>query len=106
MPESSAIAARPVASAAARALISAFAAYVSPSSGGLGMPSGSGSSCTDGRSRSNSRSLWALRVASSSRMAGASADGGGLELAQLVDAVLCQDEQLVQVRARERRAFS
>ena len=36
MPESSAKAGRPVASAAARALISAFSAYVSPVSSGLG----------------------------------------------------------------------
>ena len=46
MPESSAIAVRPVAAAAARALISALSAYVSPVSSGDGSPSGSGSSST------------------------------------------------------------
>ena len=49
--------------AAARALISALSAYVSPVSSGLSRPSGNGSNARPGSSRSNSRTLCALRVA-------------------------------------------
>jgi hypothetical protein len=73
MPESSAIATRPVAAAAARALGSAFSAKVSPSSGGRVTSSGSGSTviCAAASMRLNSRTLCALRVESSSEAGGA-----------------------------------
>ena len=104
MPESSAIAGRPVAAAAARALMSALAAYVSPSSGGVSTSSGSGSSVTAGSSRSNSRSLWALRVASSSRTAVYRTAAAWISRS-CFDAVLRERQQVVQVRARERGAL-
>src|SRR5918992_5775664 len=106
IPESSAIAGRPSAAAAARALPSAFAANVSPCSGGSVTPSGSGSSATPTSTRPSSRSLCSLRVASTSRKTHyLLVDSGRLRGAQPFDAVLGQRQQLVQVRARERRAL-
>src|SRR5215212_2728113 len=109
MPESSAIAGRFVASAAARALISAFSSNVSPVSGGSSTSSGSGSRSTSGSRRWNSRSLWALRVASTTAAAMARsflpASGLGLHLAQPFDPVRGEREQLVEVGAAERRAL-
>ena len=64
MPESSAIAGRPVAAAAARALPSALSANVVPVSGGSSTSSGSGSSSCGRSSSASSRSLCSLRVAS------------------------------------------
>ena len=63
MPESSAITTSPVAAWAARALISALASKLSPSSGGISNPAGSGRSSTAGSSSSISASLWRLPVA-------------------------------------------
>src|SRR4051794_40728590 len=109
MPESSAIDGRLVAAAAARALISAFASNVSPVSGGSSISSGSGSSSTSGSRRWNSRGLWALRVASTTAAAMARsflpAGGLGLHLAQPLDPVRGEREQLVEVGAAERRAL-
>ena len=106
IPESSAIAGAPVASAAARALISAFSSNVSPVSGGSSTASGSGSSGASGSSRWNSRSLWALRVARTSR---AMPCGYPVALAWTARRpsmpALGQGEELVEVRARERRAL-
>ena len=63
MPESSPIAASPVAACAARAFSSAISAKESPSSGGSSTPSGSGSSSSSGSSSRISRSLCLLAVA-------------------------------------------
>src|SRR3954454_18117369 len=63
MPESSAIVTSPVASCAARALISALAAKLSPSSGGISNPAGNGFSSTVGSSSSISANLCRLPVA-------------------------------------------
>ena len=115
IPESSAIAGRPVADAAARALGNAFEVNVSPSSGGSSIPSGSGSTVRPvGASRRvTSANLWRLRVASTSgdRSAdgrlipgsarGSSAGGDGLVLvgAQTVDPDPGEREQLVEMSA-------
>src|SRR4051794_23001301 len=105
MPESSASAARPVAAAAARALISALAAKVSPVSGGSSTSGGSGSRPIVPPSiRSSSRSLWSLRVASTRRTE-LPRDRGGLGGAQTLDADLGEREQLVEMGARQRRAL-
>ena len=113
MPESSANAGRPVASAAARALISALSANVSPVSGGSSTLVGQRhDACAARRIRPNSLSLCALRVASTSSIgcsarvdAGQAADGLGLRLAELLDAGLGEREQVVERGARERRAL-
>ena len=68
MPESSAIATSPVAAAAARALPSALPLNVSAVSGGSSTSSGRGTTSSGCISGSNSRSLCALRVASTSRI--------------------------------------
>ena len=94
-----------MASAAARALISAFSSNVSPVSGGSSSASGSGSSGASGSSRWNSRSLWALRVARTSLDVPCLPRRAGLDRAQALDPVLGEREQLVEVRARERRAL-
>src|SRR5262245_52508142 len=107
MPLSSANAGRPVAAAAARALIRALPANVSPVSGGSVTSAGSGSTSTDPpSSRSNSRTLWELALARTS-LAGAAArtgsphlgggDGRVLPCAELGDALCGEREQVVQV---------
>src|SRR5215208_2194773 len=112
MPESSANTGRPAASAAARALISAFSANDVPVSGGSSMPAGSSTTVCGGlRMRANSASLCALRLASISSMAASDLPGKrgahsfGLGLAELGDSRLGQSEQLVERRAGERRAL-
>src|SRR3954469_25096973 len=105
MPESSAIAGRPVAAAAARALPSALWAKVVPVSGGSSIWSGSGSTSCGRISDCSSRSLWGLRVARIRRTAlrGRGADRLHLGRPQLLDAGRREGEQLVERRARERR---
>src|SRR5438132_822258 len=110
MPESSAIAGASVAAAAARALARAFAANVSPVSGGSSTPSGSGASSCSGSSAASSRSLCSLRVATTSLMDRSDLAHGGpdsLELGgpQPLDAGGRELEQLVERRARERGAL-
>src|SRR3954471_14902832 len=105
MPESSASAGAPVAAGAAGPFSSAFSANVSPVSGGSSTSSGSPCSSTPGSSRRNSRSLWALRVASTTGTAPALPDRFGLDAAQGLDPVGREREQLVEVRARQRRAL-
>src|SRR3954451_12439547 len=105
MPESSASAGAPVAALAARAFSRAFSANVSPVSGGSSTSSGRGASSTSGSSRRNSRSLWALRVASTTGTAAVLPDRFGLDGAQGLDPVGREREQLVEVRARERCAL-
>src|SRR4051794_12059870 len=109
MPESSATAAFPVARAAVRAFVSALAANVVPVSGGSSTSAGSGTIRYGASSGSNSLSLCALRVASTSSTRPRSDHGRAerrlLRLAQPLDARLTQREQLVQRRARERGAL-
>src|SRR3954468_17271725 len=112
MPESSAKTGLPVASAAAFALISALASNESPVSGGSSMPAGSSTTVCGGlRMRANSSSLCALRLASISSMSPFCLPGEGgahsfaLGLAELGDAGLGECEQVVERRARERRAL-
>src|SRR5881394_498573 len=92
IPESSAIVASPVASWTARALSSAIAAKLSPSSGGSSTPSGRPSNSTPGSSSRISRSLCLLPVA---KIKGSSAGYPLLHLAQPGDAHLGEAEQLV-----------
>src|SRR5437764_8673204 len=114
MPESSAIAIRPVFAAAVRAFGSALSTKVEPSSGGSSMSAGRGLTVipAGSSSRANSRSLWALRVASSKSRASETAERESacrgrhrllLEEAQLLDPGGGEGQQLVQVGARERR---
>src|SRR3954452_16282802 len=111
MPESSAKAGLPVASAATRAFTAAFSAKVSPVSGGSSTSSGSGITRCGAISGANSRSLWGLRVArTSSTAASASARRAGrerglLRLAELLDPGGCKREQVVEGGARQRRAL-
>src|SRR5579862_3373308 len=87
------------------ALMRAFDSYVSPVSSG--QPSAtSGSIVQPGRSRSNSRALWALREASVACRSGEGNGGGlGLALADGGNARLGEGEQLVERLARERVAL-
>src|SRR5262245_9590026 len=110
MPESSAIAGRPVAACAARALSSAFSLNVTASSGGSPTSGGSGSSCTPGRSSRSSRSLCSFRVATTRAIAARMSGGQRperrlLRLPQRCDATLGQGEKLIQRRPRERGAL-
>ena len=112
MPESSATAGMPVAAAAARALPSAFSANVSPVSGGSSTSSGSGtSSCGASRICRSSRSLCSLRVARTSLTLGAESGASPAPPPGLGGSRSCsmpaggQRQQLVERRARERRAL-
>src|SRR5882757_10010668 len=100
IPESSATTWAPVAWWAARALISALASKLSPSSGGISNPSGSGSRSTPGSSSRISASLWRLPVA---RITPDPSRDALLHLPQARDAALGEGQQLVQRGARKRR---
>src|SRR5690349_5409326 len=93
IPESSAITTSPVASRAARALISALASKLSPVSGGRTTSSGSGRRSTPGNNSAISFTLWGLRV---ERINAVSQSGGDplLHLPQAADPVLGQAQQL------------
>src|SRR4051812_33293799 len=109
MPESSAIAAMPVASAAVRALTSALAAKVSPVSAGNTTSSGSARTCQPGSRPLNSRTLCSLRVdktSSGMELTGQfAADGCSLRDTQFCNALRGELKQLVERSLRERRAF-
>src|SRR3954452_15770984 len=102
IPESSAIVTSPVATWAARALISALASKLSPVSGGSSTSSGSGLRSTPGSSAAISRTLCSLRVA---RITAAppSRTCPLLHLPQAADPELGQPQQLVERGAGERR---
>src|SRR5436190_15419631 len=103
MPESSPIAASPVAAWAVRAFSSAIAAKDSPSSGGSSTPSGSGRRSKPGSSSRISRSLCLLAVA---KINGGLPPGDAfLDLAQPRYPHLGEPQQLVERCARERRAL-
>src|SRR5579862_5814967 len=87
------------------ALMRAFDSYVSPVSSG--QPSATSASIVQpGRSRSNSRALWALREASIACRSGEGNGGGlGLALADGGNARLGEGEELVERLARERVAL-
>src|SRR3954451_22511455 len=111
MAESSATAGRPVATAAARALISAFSAKVVPVSGGSSIPAGKISSSCGRSSTESSRSLCGLREASTKRIGAASAERDGrngllLRHAQALDPGRGQGQQLVERRPGERGALA
>ena len=103
MPESSANAARPVACAAARALIRALAAYVSPVSSGLSSSVGQRVELDAGQQPFELAQL--VVVARGEQEPHGSAQRGFLRGAQAFDAGLREREQLVEVGARERRAL-
>src|SRR3954452_17889240 len=111
MPESSAKAGLPVASAATRAFTEAFSANVAPVSGGSSTWSGSGITRCGASSGANSRSLWGLRVARTSSIAASASarragrERGLLRLAQLLDPGGREREQVVEGGARKRRAL-
>src|SRR2546423_10626348 len=122
MPESSAIVTSPVAVAAARALAIAFCANVVPSSGGSVTLAGSAPTSQPwapglaASRRPNSRRLCSLCVASRSRLdpaactlgrrrVGRLRDRALLGRAQRLDAGGGEREQVVEVRARQRRAL-
>ena len=102
----------PVASAAARALPSAFSANVSPVSGGSSTSSGSGTSSCGASSAPSSRSLCALREASTSRIGVEPRQAAAAATASCWAARSCSmpaaasAEQLVERGARERRALA